>query len=80
MEKFFTQEGIIDQTSCINTPQQNDTVERKHQHFINIARSLKFQFQIPLCFWNFCVLHVTKLINVLPSPYLHGSKDSLQPI
>ena len=29
---FFASKGIIHQTTCIETPEQNDIVERKHQH------------------------------------------------
>lgn len=39
---FFTSKGIVHQTSCVETPQKNDIVERKHQHLLNITRSLLF--------------------------------------
>lgn len=51
MSEFFREQGIIHQTSCVATPQQNGRVERKHCHLLNIARGLLFQSMLPTKFW-----------------------------
>nr|GMD24020.1 uncharacterized protein LOC109193867 [Ipomoea batatas] len=47
-----SQKGIIHQTSCTYTPQQNSRVERKHGHLLTTTRVLKFQGCLLDQFWG----------------------------
>ncbi|KAL6335992.1 hypothetical protein AAG906_003619 [Vitis piasezkii] len=69
---YFSATGILFQTSCVGTPQQNGRVERKHKHILNVGRALRFQANLPIYFWGESVLAAAHLINRTPSPLLHN--------
>lgn len=70
MIEFFNQKGIIHQKICVATPRQNEVAERKHQHFLNIARALKTQSNHPNIYWNDCILTTAHIINHVSNPLL----------
>ncbi|KAL2921578.1 Retrovirus-related Pol polyprotein from transposon TNT 1-94 [Bienertia sinuspersici] len=81
--QFYLDKGIEHQQSCVETPQQNGVVERKHKHLLETARTLYFQSKVPPKYWGDCVQCAAHLINRMPlsvlnflSPYekLFGSK------
>ncbi|XP_019261720.1 PREDICTED: uncharacterized protein LOC109239589 [Nicotiana attenuata] len=69
---FFSENGIIHQTSCPHTPQQNGVVERKHRTLLKASRALLFQSKVPIRLWGDCLLTATYIINRLPSRLLQN--------
>ncbi|KAI0498246.1 hypothetical protein KFK09_021487 [Dendrobium nobile] len=59
--------GIVHQTSCPYTPQQNGVSERKHRHIVETMRALLFDAHLPGKFWTDALLTAVYLINRLPS-------------
>jgi len=72
LKSYFAERGIVHQISCVYTHQQNGRVERKHRHILNVARSLLFQAELPISFWEESVLTAAYLINRTPTPILDG--------
>ena len=66
-QQFFAKYCLVHQTSCVDKPQQNGRVERKHRHLLEISRALRFHAHLPLKFWGDCVLTATYIINRLPT-------------
>ncbi|XP_047260684.1 uncharacterized protein LOC107858495 isoform X1 [Capsicum annuum] len=65
--EFMTHQGIIHQTSCPYTPQQNSIAERKNRYLIETACTLLIESHVPLRFWGYAVLTSCYLINRMPS-------------
>lgn len=63
LKSYFLQQGILHQTSTIDTPQQNGRVEHKHRHILNVARACLFQAKLHVTFWGESILTAAHLIN-----------------
>lgn len=70
MVDFYAKQGILLETTCPHTPQQNGVVERKHRHLLETARALMFEANLPKRFWGECILTAAYVINRLPSEVL----------
>nr|GEV90989.1 putative ribonuclease H-like domain-containing protein [Tanacetum cinerariifolium] len=67
MLEFYNENGILLETTCPHTPQQNRVVERKHRHLLETARALRISANLPKRFWGECILTAAYVINRLPS-------------
>jgi hypothetical protein len=76
LSPYFDKKGIIHQSFCVNTPQQNRLAERKNRHLLETTRALLFQNQVPKNYWGEAVLTSTYLINRIPSRVI-GLKSPL---
>ncbi|KAA0050819.1 Beta-galactosidase [Cucumis melo var. makuwa] len=71
LSEFLASKGIVHQTSCAYTPQQNGAVERKNRHLVEVARSLMFSTSLPSYLWGDAILTAAHLINRMSSRILH---------
>ncbi|KAJ9685291.1 hypothetical protein PVL29_017351 [Vitis rotundifolia] len=63
--------GILHQTSCVDTPSQNGVAERKNMHLLETA-ALMFQMKVSKQFWADAVSTACFLINRMPTAVLKG--------
>ena len=69
---YMAQNGMLHQSSCVHTPQQNGVAERKNRHLLEVTRTLLFEMRVPKVFWGDAVLTACHLINRMPSHVLDG--------
>ena len=72
LHSFYASKGIVHETSCVECPQQNGRMERKHQDILNIGKALLLQSRLPKQYWNYVVQHVVYLINRVPTMALEN--------
>lgn len=71
MGDLCVKKGILHQFNCVETPEQNARVERKHQHILSVARALMLQSSLPKYLCSYSIQHVVYLINRMPSLILN---------
>ncbi|XBI69219.1 hypothetical protein VPH35_048321 [Triticum aestivum] len=74
---FLSSYGIIHQTTCVNTAEQNGVAERKNRHLLEVARALMFMMNVPKFLWGEAVKTAAYLINRMPSRVL-GHKTPIE--
>ena len=68
---FLSSHGILHQSSCAYTPQQNGVAEHKNHHLVETARTLLLHHRVLQRFWENATLVACYLINRIPSSVLH---------
>ncbi|XP_043704538.1 uncharacterized protein LOC122654487 [Telopea speciosissima] len=66
-QAYFASQGILHQTSCVDTPAQNGVAECKNCHLLEVAHALLFEMNVPSHFWSEAVLIAAYLINQMPT-------------
>ncbi|KAL0641354.1 hypothetical protein Bca4012_102580 [Brassica carinata] len=69
-KNHLAKHGIVHQTSCPYTPQQNGVAERKNRHLMEVARSMMYHANVPKRFWGDAVQTACYLINRIPTKVL----------
>ncbi|KAM2733441.1 hypothetical protein EV2_036866 [Malus domestica] len=67
LRSFLELHGIVHQTTCPYTPQQNGVAERKNRHLLEMVRASLLAAHLPLHYWGEALTSATYLINRLPS-------------
>ncbi|KAK2967762.1 hypothetical protein RJ640_029658 [Escallonia rubra] len=67
IQQYLKAHGIIHQTTCSNTPQQNGVAERKNRHLLEVVRASLIEAHLPLSYWGEALISAAYLINRVPS-------------
>jgi transposase InsO family protein len=67
LQAFFNENGIIHETTCVGTPQQNGIAERKNRHLLEMTRALLFENKVPHIFWDNALSFAVYLSNRTPT-------------
>ena len=68
---FMSSHGILHQSSCAYTPQQNGVTEHKNRHLVETARTLPLHHKVPQRFWGDATLATCYLVNRMSSSVLY---------
>jgi hypothetical protein len=71
LNSFFSQIGITHLVSCPHAHQQNEAVEKKYRHIVDVGLSLLAHAHMSLKYWDEAFLAATFLINRTPSKVIN---------
>jgi len=64
---FLTTQGILHQSTCPHTPQQNGIADRKNRQLVETAYTLLLGANVPVHHWGDAILTACFLINRMSS-------------
>ena len=70
-ENFFLEKGIVNQSSCKDTPQHDGVAKSKNKHLLEVARALLFSKNVPKYLWGKAILTAKYFLNRMPSRILN---------
>jgi hypothetical protein len=71
-DEYLSSFGIIHQTTCPGTSEQNGLAERKNRHLLEVTRCLMISMNVPKFLWSEAVMTAAYLINRMPSRMLNS--------
>nr|KYP46624.1 Retrovirus-related Pol polyprotein from transposon TNT 1-94 [Cajanus cajan] len=72
LSSFLSSQGVLHQSTCPHTPQQNGIAERKNRHLVETARTQMLNANVPVHHWGDAILTSCFLINRMPSSSLEN--------
>lgn len=69
-QTYFNSHGLLPETSCSQTPQQNCTAETKNRHILETARVFLINAHVPNSYWSDVVNTVVHLLNRMSTKVL----------
>ncbi|KAM2296216.1 hypothetical protein ACFX1S_035911 [Malus domestica] len=67
LRAFLDHHGIVHQTTCPYTPQQNGVAKRKNRQLLEVVRASLLEARLPLSYWGEALTSAVYLINRVPS-------------
>jgi len=71
LKAFCDEHGVVQQTTCPDTPQQNGVAERKNRILLEITRALMIESHVPEYYWPNAVTTAAYLLNRFPTKILN---------
>ena len=76
LQGYFKEHGILYETTCVDTPQQNGVAERKNRQILEITRASLIGANMKPHWWEEAITTVVYLLNRVPTSVLNFQTPS----